>query len=68
MAKWLQQVSRWHEMCCHDLEIMSLNPGWVELRVRSTSVPSRACTNDTLMNEIVSMLTECNSAKPKPNF
>ena len=29
-------------MYCHDLEVMSLNPGWVELGVRSTSVLSRA--------------------------
>ena len=44
MAKWLEQVSQWHEMCCHDLEVMSSNPGWVELGVRSTSVLSRIWT------------------------
>ena len=41
MAEWLEQASQWHEVCCHDLEVMSSNPGWVELGVRSTSVPSR---------------------------
>ena len=39
MAKWLEQASL--EMYCHDLEVMSLNPGRVELGVLSTSVPSR---------------------------
>ena len=38
MAKWLKQASQWHEMYCHDLEIMSSNPARVELGVRSTSV------------------------------
>ena len=23
MAKWLEQASQWHEMYCHDLEVMS---------------------------------------------
>ena len=36
-------VSWWIvEMCCHDLEVMSSNPGQVELGVRSTSVLSCA--------------------------
>ena len=26
-------------MYCHDLEVMSSNPGWVELGVHSTSAP-----------------------------
>ena len=26
MAKWLEQASQWHEMYCHDLEVMSSNP------------------------------------------
>ena len=26
MAEWLEQVSQWHNMCCHDLEVMSSNP------------------------------------------
>ena len=38
VAKWLEQASQEHEMCCHDLEVMSSNPGQVELGVRSTSV------------------------------
>ena len=42
MAKWLKQTSQWHEMCCHDLEVMSSNSGRVELRVLGTSVLS--CT------------------------
>ena len=33
MAKWLEQASQWHEMYCHDLEVMSSNPGRVELEV-----------------------------------
>ena len=41
MAKWLEQASQWHEMYCHDLEVMSLNPGQVELGVLGTSVLSR---------------------------
>ena len=38
MAEWLEQVSQWHEMDCHGLEVMSSNPGWVELTVHSTFV------------------------------
>ena len=38
MAEWLEQVSQWHELYCHDLEVMSLNPSRIELGVRSTSV------------------------------
>ena len=43
MASWLEQASQGHEVYCHDLEVMSLNPGRVELGVHSrpTSVPSR---------------------------
>ena len=37
MAKWLEQASQWHEMFCHDLEVMSSNPGRVKPGVRSTS-------------------------------
>ena len=44
MAKWLEQVSQWHEMYCHDLEVMSLDPGQVELGVCSTSVLSDTWT------------------------
>ena len=42
MAKWLEQASLWHEMYCHDLEVMSLKPGRVELGVRSTSVLTKS--------------------------
>ena len=38
MAKWSEQASWWHEMYCHDLDFVSLNPGRVEFGVRSTSV------------------------------
>ena len=38
MVEWLEQVSQLHEMYCHDLEVMSSNPGRVELVVHSTSV------------------------------
>ena len=38
MAEWLEQASQWHEMYRHDLEVMSSNPGRVELGVHSTSV------------------------------
>ena len=37
MVKCLQQVTQWHEMDCHDLEVMSLNPGRVEFGMYSTS-------------------------------
>ena len=50
MAEWLEQASQWHEMYCHDLEVMSSNPGRVELgvRIRSTSVISRTWTKITI--------------------
>ena len=41
MAKQLQQASQWHEMYCHDQEVMNSNSTRVELGVRSTSVLSR---------------------------
>ena len=44
MAYWLEQASQWHEVYCHDLEVVSSNPGRVEPGVRSTSVPSRTWT------------------------
>ena len=34
MTKWLEQASQWYELYCHDLKVMSLNPGRVELGVR----------------------------------
>ena len=36
--------SQWHEVYCHDLAVVSSNPGRVELGVRSTFVPSRTWT------------------------
>ena len=48
MAEWLEQASQWHEMCCHDSEVMSLNPGGVELGLLSTSVLSRTWTINIL--------------------
>ena len=47
MAEWLEHVSQCHEMYsyCRDLEVMSSNPGWVELGARGTSVLSRTLTN-----------------------
>ena len=44
MAEWLEQASQWHEMYCHDLEVMSSNPGRVELGVLGISVLSRTWT------------------------
>ena len=41
MAEWLEQASHLQEMYFHNLEVMSLNPSWVELWVHSTSVLSR---------------------------
>ena len=38
MAEWLEQASQWHEMYCHDLEVMGLNLGRVNLGVCSTAV------------------------------
>ena len=49
IAEWLEQVSKWHEMCCHDLEVMSFELRWVELGVRSTSVLSHTWTTKSLL-------------------
>ena len=38
MAKWLEQASQWHEMYCHDLWVMNLNPIRIDFAVLSTSV------------------------------
>ena len=46
MAEWLEQVSQWHEMYCHNLEVMSSNPCRVKLGVCSTSVLSRTWTKN----------------------
>ena len=40
MALWLEEASQWYELYCHDMEVMSSSPSWVELGVYSTSVPS----------------------------
>ena len=45
MAEWLEQESQWHEMYCHDLGLMSSNPGVVELGLRSTSICPRLYLN-----------------------
>ena len=37
MAKWLEQVSQWHEMYCYDLDVISLKLSWVELGMRRSS-------------------------------
>ena len=31
MAEWIEQASQWHELYCHDLEVMSSNPGRLNL-------------------------------------
>ena len=38
MAEWLGQAPKRHEMYFHYLEVMDLNPGWVELEVHCISV------------------------------
>ena len=38
MAECLEQASQWHEMYCHDLEVMNSNPAWVELGGQHNSV------------------------------
>ena len=48
MAEWLEQASQWHDMYCHDLAVMSSNPGHVELGVRSTSALSRTWSKNIL--------------------
>ena len=35
MVNWLGSACQGHEMCCHDLEVMGLNPSQVELGVSS---------------------------------
>ena len=48
MAKWLAQASQWHEMYCHDGEVMSSNSTQVEFGVRSTSALSRTWTKNIM--------------------
>ena len=50
MAEQLEQASHGHEMYCHDLEVMSLNPSQVELGVHSTSFPRGAGDNPVGMS------------------
>ena len=38
IAQWLRRASQGYEMYCHDLKVMGLNPGQIELRVRGPSV------------------------------
>ena len=52
MAEWLEQVPQWHEMYCHDLEVMSWNPGKVELWVHSPSVLSCTWTKYILVSSV----------------
>ena len=48
MAEWLEQASQWHEMYCHDIEVMSSNSSRVELGVCGTSVLSRTWTKNKI--------------------
>ena len=56
MAEWLEQASQWHEMYYHDLELMSLNPGQVELGVHSTYVLCRTWTKDIFVTQCLKLL------------
>ena len=51
MAEWLEQVSQWHKMSSHDLDVMSLFPGWIELAVLGTFVKGLAGTNNIFVVE-----------------
>ena len=46
-------------MYCHDLEIMSSNPSWVKLGVRSTSVLSCALNIVYILSFLISDLAMC---------
>ena len=59
IAKWLQQASQWRKMYRHDLEVMSLSPGQVELRLRSTSVLSCTWTINILSHYFQQLLILC---------
>ena len=54
IVEWLEQASQWHEMYCHDLEVMSWNRSRVELGVHSASVLSRTWTNNIKGNSTMS--------------
>ena len=51
-AEWLEQATQWHDMYCHDLEVMRSNSSWVEVGVRSrpTSVLSYLNNNNSNNN------------------
>ena len=56
MSKWLEQESQWHQMYCHDLEVMISNPSWIELGVLGSSVLS--CTWTKTINRQCISLSE----------
>ena len=47
-------ASQWHEVYCHDLEVVSSNPSQVEFGVHSTSVPSRNWTKQKITITVLS--------------
>ena len=58
--KWLEQASQWHEMYCPDLEVMSSNPGRIELVVLGNSVLSRTWSKN--INIYLSYVTDAHRA------
>ena len=54
MAKWLEQASQWHTKCTvmiwRSTQVMSSNPGRVELGILGTSVLSHTWTKISLSN------------------
>ena len=58
MAKWLEQASQWHEMYCHDVEVMSSNPGRIELGELGTSVLSRTWSKNKMGLNKKSVITQ----------
>ena len=52
MAKLLEQASQWHEMYCHDPEVMSSYPIRTELGVCSSSVLSWTWTKIIMLQII----------------
>ena len=58
MAEWLEQVSQGHEMYCHNLEVMSLNPSRDECGVCRTSVLSRTWTKNTFKTVTIEAIIE----------
>ena len=62
VAKWLQQASQWHEVCSHNPEGMSSNPGWVKLGVRSRLFLSQVVLEPNILTQylfedVISMAT-----------